>query len=508
MNLSPLFLWGSLLLTAILPRIIYSQTIDGSTEVAYLFDDHTFRESRGQTKARPVGVALVEDRFGNDRSAVGLNGSHDSYLSLGVSPLLRPKTGTVSIWVNIATRIYGGKGSNNNPILLAKNGPEDDWYEAFALYFVGRDRSFVAACGKDPLSETLIHSVNRVKYGTWYHLAIQFSDKELRFYINGNLQGACRKPFEMTYLESDSLMVGHTANKKNLRFMMGAVDDIRIFHRLLSQEEIKALYAAPNPNRAALIFDQVLFWGGIIAGIILVSFLLVWQRRSRLKRAGERLDLNRKLHEMEIRTLKAQMNPHFIFNALNSIQVFIMNSDNAKAELYLSKFSKLLRELLESNTQESLSVAEEEAILNGYLEIESLRFGDSFSYTVVVDERINSSSRIPHMLIQPFVENAIWHGLLAKQSSRRLDVLLEYDSPSTIRCIVDDNGVGRKHSRQKEQTFKKQSLALSIVRQRLELMNELLKVNCRVEITDKVSGTGAAAGTRISVTLPILQSKN
>jgi hypothetical protein len=485
----------------------HAQEVSSSAEISYSFDDHTFNERKRQTIAKPVDVSLVEDRFGNDRSAVSLNGNVNSYLNLGVSPLLRPETGTISLWISISARVYAGKGAVANPILMTKNSPGDDFYDAFALYYTGDDHSFAAVCTKDSLEEASVKSVNRVQFGKWYHLAITMDDHYLSFYVNGNLQGRSKKNFETQFLETDSLMVGHTANKKNERYTLGFVDDIRIFHRVLSDNEIKALYDAPNPNRNALILEQVAYWGGTLAGIFLVAALLVWQRRRRLKRASEQLDQKRKLHEMEIRTLKAQMNPHFIFNALNSIQVFIMQNENKKAEVYLSRFSKLIRRLVESNANESLSVREEIEILEVYLEIESLRFGNTFSYAITIDEAINpDQTMIPHMMVQPFIENAIWHGLLTKESNRKLEISLAYDSPKIVRFIIDDNGVGRLANSGKESTFKRKSLALSMVSQRLELMNTLLNVGCSVEITDKMTENGLAAGTRVVLLLPVLNN--
>jgi hypothetical protein len=481
----------------------YAQ-VNSRSEVSYTFDQHTFEEDNHQLRAKPVGVMLVEDRFGNDRSAVCLNGHINSYLNLGVSPLLQPKTATISLWVKINSRVYNGKGADGNPILLIKNGPSDDYYTAYGIFY-SEMKTFLTMSTKDSLTEAILAGVNQVKFGQWYHLLITSDNHSFAFYVNGNLQGRCKKDFETQFLATDSMVIGHTANKKNVRYTLGVVDDIRIFHRILNDAEIKGLYEAPNPNRTTLMLQRILYWGGLLAAVFVVAFLLVWQRRRKLQRAGQQLDLQRKLHEMEIRTLKAQMNPHFIFNALNAIQVFIMNVENDKAELYLSKFSKLMRELLESNTNESLTVPEEKAILHGYLELESLRFGKSFAYEIHVAESIdNAEVRIPHMMIQPFVENAIWHGLLAKKNERKLTVSLAVDSPRTIRCVIDDNGVGREVSGKKEHTMKKKSLALSIVRQRLELMNVLLNVNCSVELIDKVAADGLSSGTRVVVTLPIL----
>ncbi len=231
--------------------------------------------------------------------------------------------------------------------------------------------------------------------------------------------------------------------------------------------------------------------------ILIISYLLL--RQSRIKTTQQSLQLEQKL-------MRSQMNPHFIFNSLNSIQQFIVSGQNEKAELYLSKFSKLVRELLESNMVENISIQDEAAILQNYIEMEALRFRNTFTFSVTIGEKIiKEHQRIPHMMIQPFVENAIWHGLLPKENNRHLQVLFEADTPKTVCCIIDDNGVGRAASIKKETTFKKKSLALGFIKHRIELLRKTLKVNCSVNIIDKTSETGLPTGTRVIIVLPLMK---
>lgn len=479
--------------------------VDSNVVITYDFNDHTFNEANGLVKARPVGVTLVEDRFGNDASATFINGHQNSYLNLGVSPLLRPKNATISIWVNLSRRVYAGKGYDFNPIIQLKNGPGVDFINAYVISYDCYSKRFSSSASRDSLKETGVMSANEPEFGKWYHFVITSNYDYFAFYINGRLQGRCRKDFETKFLETDSFMVGHTASKKNERFSQGIFDDIKIFHRVLSEKEIKALYNAPNPNKSKVFWTTVLEVLAIVTGIFVIAFLLVWRRRVALLRTQERLETKRKLHEMEIRTLKAQMNPHFIFNSLNSIQQFIMSKENDKAELYLSKFSKLIRELLESNTNESLTINEEVEIIKGYLDMESLRFSGVFSFSIVVDNAVDQENAlIPHMMVQPFIENAIWHGLLTKQGERRVDVFFEKAGNRMIRCIIDDNGIGRQNATKKESTFKRKSLALSFVKQRLELLKETLNVDCGVSIIDKVDENKNSIGTKVIVLLPTI----
>lgn len=241
----------------------------------------------------------------------------------------------------------------------------------------------------------------------------------------------------------------------------------------------------------------------IVLGILLVAILIITYllgRQKGLKSEHQRVKLEQKL-------LISQMNPHFMFNCLNSIQQFIMSGQNNQAEIYLSKFSKLIRELLESSAKDNLTVKEDLNILKAYLEMESLRFGPSFYYSIKMDSKIDiEHTYIPHLMIQPFVENAIWHGLLAKNDDGHVDIRFEYVSNKTIKCIIDDNGVGRDASLHKETTFKKNSLALSFVKQRIDLIKKTYKIEGRVDIIDKKDANGASLGTTVIIILPILKS--
>jgi len=483
----------------------YSSQTDSNTVLTFNFNNKTFNELSDQVKVKPVGVSLVQDRFGNEKAALYLHGHNSSYLNLGTSNLLKPKKGTISLWVKLERKVYFGRGYESNPIIETKNSHSSDFYDAYTLFYDFQSDRFMIFSLKDSLQQAGVNSVDNVIFNNWYHLAFTYNNYNLSFYVNGKLQESSKKDFETVFLEGDSVVVGNTANKKNDRYTRGIIDDINIYHRVLSPKEIENLYNQPNPNRTTIIVNAVLKYLGLTLVIFTIAFLLVWQRRKALKREKEKFELNNKLHEMEVRTLKAQMNPHFIFNSLNSIQQFIMTNDNEKALIYLGKFSKLLRQSLESTVNENLSIQEEVDILNRYIEIEALRFNKTFSSSVAVADNIDiAQTKIPHLLIQPFVENAIWHGLLPKNDQRELLVKFEYLSKHNILCIIEDNGVGRKVSSQKENTFKKKSLALSFVTQRLELLSKILKVNCSVEIIDKTDEKNLSTGTKVIVIMPIL----
>lgn len=234
---------------------------------------------------------------------------------------------------------------------------------------------------------------------------------------------------------------------------------------------------------------------------IMAYKLIRYKYKQKLKKIIERNSVKIKMQELEIKAVKAQMNPHFIFNALNSIQQFILSNENEKAYKYMVKFSKLVRMLLESNTKENITLTEEIELLKKYVEIESLRFNSAFDYTFEVDERLNPETiKIPHMLIQPFIENAIWHGLMHKVGQKNLKVNFNFKEENILICTVEDNGVGM--SNKKTDSFglnEKKSLGLEFIKQRLELIAKTKSIACGLIINDK----GDATGTKVEIFIPI-----
>jgi len=241
-----------------------------------------------------------------------------------------------------------------------------------------------------------------------------------------------------------------------------------------------------------------------LSSALIATFILVYlfTRHRSLKTKAQQIQLEQRL-------LRSQMDPHFIFNSLNSIQQLIMSSKNDQAELYLSKFSKLIRQLLESSTKDDHTLAEELQMLNVYLQVESLRFKDAFLYTVNVDEQLKPGQiSIPHLMVQPLIENAIWHGLLPRDGERRLTVAFEQNTVNTIKCTVDDNGIGRDSDKQRGDLLKKGSLALDFVRRRIELVRQASKITGSLDIIDKKDSNGNSLGTTAIVILPVLNYKH
>jgi tetratricopeptide (TPR) repeat protein len=245
-------------------------------------------------------------------------------------------------------------------------------------------------------------------------------------------------------------------------------------------------------------------FGGFIFLSVLIGFLLF--RGSKLKDKRRISEMNRKISEITQANLRQQMNPHFIFNTLNSIQYYMYQHDKLATNNYLTKFSSLMRKVLDNSQHTSVPLADELGALNLYLELESIRFKDKFDFKINVDEEIDPLMyKVPTMLIQPYVENSICHGLIPGDNKGfvNIDLKLKEDF---ILCTIEDNGIGREAA--KERSNKRgdnhNSLGTQITKSRLDLVNELYGTSLKTIYTDLKNEKGEPTGTRVEIHIPII----
>jgi LytS/YehU family sensor histidine kinase len=241
----------------------------------------------------------------------------------------------------------------------------------------------------------------------------------------------------------------------------------------------------------------------IAAALIILALILFQFRRVKNKFALKQKIINyeKELLELEQQALRLQMNPHFIFNALNSIQHSILNGKKDEAYNHLELFSSLIRGILENSKHKYISLEDEIEILKIYIQIEAARFDDKFKHELIIDPAIDTSCiSIPPMLIQPFVENSIWHGLIPKKDGEKKLILSFTGYGSTIVCKVDDNGVGRNHLKLEKNTKNKTQLGTTLTLNRLANINLLEKSNkYSIEILDKED----EGGTTVVITIQV-----
>lgn len=217
-------------------------------------------------------------------------------------------------------------------------------------------------------------------------------------------------------------------------------------------------------------------------------------------------ETRQKMAEAEMQALRAQMNPHFIFNCLNSINRYIVKSDQATASLYLTRFAKLIRLILDNSNSKNVILANELEALKLYIEMESLRFDKKFTYALTLDPAVPADTiEVPPLIIQPYIENAIWHGLLHRDDGGHLQITVSMVNERLLKCVIEDNGVGREKAaalKSKSVTTKK-SLGMELTESRLLLLSQYAEIRSSVVIEDLKDDKGEAAGTRVTLNIPI-----
>lgn len=252
------------------------------------------------------------------------------------------------------------------------------------------------------------------------------------------------------------------------------------------------------------------FW--MVAGLLAsAAFFGVYRYLIARARKEEQLKaaFEHQLSEIQMQALRAQMNPHFLFNSLNSIKYFAISKSKDETAAYLSKFAMLVRAILNNSKARTISLKDELEALQLYIEIEHLRLEGKFSYLFDIDHGLHiQQAQIPPMILQPFVENAIWHGLMHKEGMGQLIVQVK-DMGSQIQCIIEDNGVGRARSAElrDHQISHKKSVGMQITGDRIALINRIYGIDTRVQVIDLTDDEGRAAGTRVVIHIPLIRDE-
>lgn len=253
-------------------------------------------------------------------------------------------------------------------------------------------------------------------------------------------------------------------------------------------------------------------WLFRIAITLLVAALIYQLYRYRIAQVKKKEKLKtqyeKKLANVEMSALLAQMNPHFLFNSLNSIDSYIIKNESGKASEYLNNFARLMRLILQNSRSNYISLKDELEALDLYLQMERLRFKDKFLYEIKIADGLDTGSVvIPPMLIQPYVENAVWHGLMHKNNGQpgKVSITIGYDENNLV-CIVQDNGIGRQKAEElkmQKTGSHKRSMGMQITQDRIEMINKLYNTNTSVMVIDLLDDEGNPAGTRVELVITV-----
>jgi len=262
--------------------------------------------------------------------------------------------------------------------------------------------------------------------------------------------------------------------------------------QLLNQQ--RALEAS-EVKRQTLIRNIII---GSVIIIAVLSFIFIRAYNRRKKSA-----FDQQVSEVEMKALRAQMNPHFIFNSLQSINKYVAENDKENASAYLSKFASLMRLILENSREQEVPLEKDLRALELYMQLESLRFKNKFVYSIETDPSINKETTlIPPLLLQPFVENAIIHGF-NKTESGIIKIMVNKEN-DMMKCVIEDNGSGRQNTGTDiDENKKRKSLGIKIITERLNIINQLKKVKAAINIFDVKDAENKPKGLRIELLLPL-----
>ena len=254
--------------------------------------------------------------------------------------------------------------------------------------------------------------------------------------------------------------------------------------------------------QASEIKRQTLIKNIIIAAVVVAAIFTFFLTRSFIHR--RKVIFDKQVLQTEMKALRAQMNPHFIFNSLQSIKKYVMENDKVNASEYLSKFARLMRLVLENSREQEVPLESDLAALELYMQLESLRFENRFQYCIEVDPGIDKENTlIPPLMLQPFAENAIMHGIKDKEDGL-IKINIHAENDNMLRCIVEDNGAGRETPAvAEENNRKRKSLGLKIMQERLNIINQLKKAKAAVNIFDLKDAENKPGGLRIELLLPL-----
>ncbi|MFT5847371.1 MAG: tetratricopeptide (TPR) repeat protein [Psychroserpens sp.] len=284
-------------------------------------------------------------------------------------------------------------------------------------------------------------------------------------------------------------------NNRNLRY----VNDVIIqYENEAKNKEIQELASENQIVKSKLERNQKIFWFSILGLVVIVVVLAALYRNRQLSQEKQILTLEQDM-------LRSQMNPHFIFNSLNSIKLYIINNEKENAVYYLNKFSKLIRKILVASSEKENSLEDELDTMRLYMNIENIRFSDEIDFQIYVDDTINTAGiKIPSLVLQPFLENALWHGLSSKKVNKKIRLHVYRTQDDAVMISIKDNGIGRVESENinRDKLIKRKSVGIAITKARLANFSKSYTNDYQIDIEDLYDNNQKPLGTKVIVQIP------
>ncbi len=301
----------------------------------------------------------------------------------------------------------------------------------------------------------------------------------------------------MAYYKKADLFDEEISNDRNLRY----VNDMIIrYDTEKKSNQIEVLAKENEIVKLKLRKNRTTLFISGLALLLLAGILYVLYHQYQLKNEKKMLTLEQSM-------LRSQMNPHFLFNSLNSIKLYIINNEKKNAVHYLNKFSKLVRKILEASSLKEIPLAEELETVELYMNIENIRFSNEINFQITIDEDIDVHHiKIPSLILQPFLENALWHGLSSKEGEKNIDLHISRENHRFINISIRDNGVGREAAEKikESKVLKRKSVGIDITKERLANFSKDYQNSFNVEIVDLFDEDHQASGTKVVLHIPTI----
>ena len=389
---------------------------------------------------------------------------------------------------------YDYKGNNDSALYYYRNALEIDKEH-------GYKRQMAVALNNIGQLLLLMNKLDEAEtyLGDAYNAAREVSSFTDMYYASTNMSILYGKKGNFENAYKCLIGVGFLKDSIINRERMKAVEELNTKYQTKEMADKNAMLQKENDLQSLrLRQDRIMMYGGGLGVFLLVVIAVLLLRQNKLLRSQQRIELAHK-------QLYAQMNPHFIFNCLSSIQHFILTNDNDNANTYLTNFSSLMRQTLENSKSSTITLREELKYLQNYLMMEHLRFGNKFTYTIEHEEGLATNTvELPPMMVQPFAENAIKHGLAHfKHNEGRLSIRF-YKKEGALYCEIEDNGIGRKQSQHLKEKINPayNSQGMAVTMERMELVSKINRADQSITIIDKEEN-GKATGTLVIIKFPI-----
>ena len=397
--------------------------------------------------------------------------------------------------------LYMAKGMYKEAIVILKDAAKraektDDKLHIADIYMnLGKSQSFT---GQINLAKTnILKGIKMSEEETESVEVRMFENKINAIKVLSDIYQS-EKNFEAAlklYKTADSLK-HRVSDKRNVSYLNGLLlkyeNETKL--NLVKELESKEVLSASTQTNVAL---TVLL--SVIAVLLITVLLFIFHRQ-------QQSNQEKKILALEQNMLKSQMNPHFIFNSLNSIKQYIIGNEIENAVYYLNKFAKLIRKILDTSNKKDISLAEELETMTTYMTIENMRFSNEIDFKINVADDIDSKKiRVPSLILQPFIENSLWHGLSSKLSDKKIIIDIKNTIPDYVSISITDNGVGRKISKERKlkETFKRRSVGIEITKERLFSFAKRFNRSFELKIEDLYDEQNVASGTKIILNIPV-----